>query len=151
MYSTYYLIKLEYPTDKIICNSLDLLDVEEDKEIVYFDQHLYNIMHRALLTITNPNLLFERIEPSDQDTMIPSKSSDPAYRYFYSYSDDPTNQILQYAFFNMVPAGKTDDYYIEIANDYYTPGIINTSIMRFTVLKKKPKCIIQVYRRVMNL
>ena len=151
MGSTYYLIKLEYPTDKIICNQIQYLEVENEQEIIYFNQHLYNIMYRALITITNPNLLFERIEPSDQDAIIPSKSTDPAYRYLYSYSDNPTDQIVQYAFFNMIPAGKSDDYYIEIANDYYSPGIINTSIMRFTVLKKKPKCIIQVYRRVMNL
>lgn len=151
MSSTYYFIKLEYPSDKIICNQIQYLDVEEEQNIIYFDQHLYNIMHRALLIITNPNLVFKRIELSDQDSILPSKASDPAYKYLYSYSDNPTDQIVQYAFFNMIPAGKSDDYYIEIASDYYTPGIVNTSIMRFTVLKKKPKCIIQVFRRVINL
>ena len=106
------------------------------------------------MNLLNPNLKFEYIEFSNnkyfQEGPIPTRSSDNANRNIYYYSDDPSKNIVQYDFYNMIPLNKDDKYTVSIAKDEFGE-VRNTSIVRYEVYKKKPKCTILVYRRILNL
>lgn len=145
MCSAFYLMELEYSTQEIIC-----CQTAELENGITFNRHIYNIMYRSLSIITNPGLVFRQIELTNPNDTIPTKSDDNAVRRLYMYSDNPEEYFIHYDFYNMMPLAKADTYSIEVAKDNFS-GVENTFLVKYIIYKKKPKCILQIFRRILDL
>ena len=149
--SSLYTIELEYSAPYNVATTLNIIDSIVDEgadENLCFNQHIYNmviVIWNRLHNIIFDESQFKRISSSED---IPDfKASDNSTRGIYYYDEQPTEEFIHYNYYNMVPTSKSDTYYVDVIFDATT----NTHILRYTVLKKKPKCNIVIYRRALNL
>ena len=149
--SSLHTIELEYVSPYNVATTLNILDSIVDTgadENLCFNQHIYNMVieiWNRINVIINNSPEFKRISSSTEVTDF--KASDNSERGLYYYDENPSEEFIHYNYYNMVPISKADSYYIDVIYDATT----NTHILRYTVLKKNPKCNIVIYRRALNL
>lgn len=147
--SSLYVVELEYVSMYNIASTTNIIEGiikgELDQNLI-FNQHIYNMIYqtwsRISLIVNNE---FRRLTSSQEAPEL--KSADNAYHNIYYYDDNPSEEFIHYDYYNMVPISKADSYYIDTTFDSFS----NTNVIRYTIIKKKPKCTITIYRRALDL
>lgn len=144
-----YQIKLNVPLEFNLCTYYSFIKSyvsSNDCNMIPFSFYEYSILHHRITNIKN-----EYDNCKDIHTHENIHTDEDYSKYFYLKSSDPSFSIIKDnivipIFYGMVPLSKGDalDLYLAKINSQY-------SIIKYTVIKKNNKDIIDIYMNILNL